>query len=182
MERSELEQLRSLVGKYTHMVYEAVKAGKVSELSHDEQLQAKAIQEHLHLPGVHNALEFADVREGQPFEMEVRGQPLSPLAHIAQHAAVLSMLEGDNDAKAAFETLTKEEGASEHHAIHMLSGLSLGFLWVSCHGQHGLERDESDLLRGDLGYALKRICRDPRYRRRLAQEFSASHWEQIDNQ
>jgi hypothetical protein len=34
----------------------------------EEQLLARAMQEHMHLKHIHNALEFADVREGAPYE------------------------------------------------------------------------------------------------------------------
>ena len=50
----------------------------------------------------------------------------------------------------------------------MLSELLRGFL----QGRQG------DLFEGDLGYAQKRICRDPNYRRQLAQAFPAAHWEE----
>jgi len=81
-------ELRKLVGQHDKLVYEAVQAGNVAELSHDGQLCAQAIQEHVHLRHVHNALEFADLREGQPYEITIRGHTVSPLAHVHTHAAV----------------------------------------------------------------------------------------------
>jgi hypothetical protein len=177
MNRNQKQQLRSLLDDLDHAVYEAVKAGKVSELPHEAQLQAKAIEEHLDLPGVHNALEFGDLREGQPFVMEVTGHHLSPLLHITVHETILNILEADSDARAAFERLTQEESVSEHHAIHVLGGLFLGFYWVAEHGRSGLERDDRDLYRGDFDDALKRICRDPRYTYKVIRKFPPSHWE-----
>ena len=177
MSSDKLQRLRRLADEHDHAVYEAVKAGKVSELSHEGQLQARAIEEHLNLPGVHNALEFADVRDGQPFEMEHEGQLLSPLAHITLHAAVLNMLEDDGDVRAAFESLTQEKAVSQHHAIHILGGLLLSFAWVGHHGRTGLEKDDCDVLERDFGHALKRICRDADFRRKVIQKFPASHWE-----
>ena len=50
----ELAKLRELTGSY-----EAVKAGTMAELPEEEQLFARAMQEHMHLKHIHNALEFA---------------------------------------------------------------------------------------------------------------------------
>ena len=177
VEKNKLERLRSLADTDDHAVYEAIKAGKVGELSHEGQLEAKAIEEHLNFPGVHNALEFGDLRDGQPFELEDAGQPVSPLAHIAAHAVILGMLETNSDARAAVESLKQERAVSEHHAIHVLSALVLGYQLIAVHGRNGLEKDERDLLKGDFEYALKRICRDPRYRYRLTRRFGPAHWE-----
>jgi hypothetical protein len=55
----------------TPMVYEAVKADTVAQLPLESQLFAKAMQEHMHLPHIHNALAFADIREGEPYEITV---------------------------------------------------------------------------------------------------------------
>jgi hypothetical protein len=60
----------------------------VGELPQGSQLFAQAIREHMHLKHIHNALEFADVREGEQYEIMVGGEPVSPMAHIAAHAAV----------------------------------------------------------------------------------------------
>jgi hypothetical protein len=75
-------ELRRLVGQHDKLVYKAVKAGKVAELSHESQLLAQAIQEHMHLRHVHNALEFADLREGERYEITVGGDTVSPLAYV----------------------------------------------------------------------------------------------------
>jgi hypothetical protein len=56
------------------------------------QILAKVIQEHLGLPHVHNALEFADVRGGEPYEVD----GVSPLAHLRMHAVVEGMLDRGN--------------------------------------------------------------------------------------
>ncbi len=84
----QLEELRKLTGQLQKLTYEAVKSGTMAELSDEEQLFARAMQEHMHLKHVHNALEFADVREGAPYEVEFEGNVISPLAHVAMHAAV----------------------------------------------------------------------------------------------
>jgi hypothetical protein len=68
MDDPKFTELRRLVGQHEKTVYEAVKAGKVAELPHESQLYARAMQEHMHLKHVHNALEFADLREGAPYE------------------------------------------------------------------------------------------------------------------
>ena len=63
MDDPKLTELRKLVGQHDKLVYEAVKSGRVAQLPHESQLIAQAIQEHMHLKHVHNALEFADLRE-----------------------------------------------------------------------------------------------------------------------
>ena len=85
--------LRKLVDQRQKLIYEAVKAGMAAGLPHESQLMAQAIQEHMHLAHVHNALEFADLREGTPYEITVQGQPMSPMAHVAVHSAVKAQIE-----------------------------------------------------------------------------------------
>jgi len=96
-------ELRKLVGQHEKIVYEAVKAGTVAQLPHESQLFAKAMQEHMHLKHIHNALEFADVREGVQYEITVGGQTVNPMAHVAAHAAVKGQIEQDPLVRAAFE-------------------------------------------------------------------------------
>lgn len=73
MDDSKLKELRNSVGQHEKLVYEAGKAGMVAELLHKHQFLARAVQGHLHLKHVHNALEFADLREGEPYEVTVDG-------------------------------------------------------------------------------------------------------------
>ena len=84
----QLEELRKLTAQLQKLTYEAVKSGTMAELSEEEQLFARAMQEHMHLKHVHNALEFSDLREGAPYEVEFEGNVISPLAHVAMHASV----------------------------------------------------------------------------------------------
>jgi hypothetical protein len=98
-------ELRKLVGQHQKIVYEAVKADTVAQLPHESQLFAKAMQEHIHLRHIHNALEFADLREGAPYEITVGGEPVNPLAHLTAHAAVKGQLEQDPLVRAAFEKM-----------------------------------------------------------------------------
>jgi hypothetical protein len=63
-------ELLELIGHYDALVYAAVKQGRVAELPRESQILAKMIQEHLGLPHVHKALEFADVRGGEPYEVD----------------------------------------------------------------------------------------------------------------
>ena len=49
MDGDELAKLRKLMGQLHKLTYEAVKAGAVAELPDEEQLVARAIQEHMHL-------------------------------------------------------------------------------------------------------------------------------------
>jgi hypothetical protein len=105
MDESEFTELRRLIGRHEKLVFEAIKAGMVSELPHEGQLYAQAVQEHMHLKHVHNALEFADLREGTPYEITLEGEPVNPLAHVTTHAAVKGQLEQDTLVRAAFEKM-----------------------------------------------------------------------------
>ena len=93
MDGDELAKLRKLTGQLQKLTYEAAKADMVAELPHEEQLFARAMQEHMHLKHIHNALEFADLREGAPYEIEFVGDAVSPLMHVAVHAAVKGQIE-----------------------------------------------------------------------------------------
>ena len=114
-------ELRKLVGQREKIVYEAVKADTVAQLPPESQLFAKAMQEHIHLRHIHNALEFADLREGEPYEITVEGEPVNPLAHLTAHAAVKGQLEQDPLVRAAFEKMLAT-GTAAHHAEHVPLG------------------------------------------------------------
>ena len=116
-------ELRELVAQYDALVYAAVKQGRVAELPREGQILAKVIQEHLGLPHVHNALEFADVRGGEPYEVD----GVSPMAPLRMHAAVEGMLDGGTaDVKAAYEKLLAT-GIERHHAVHILGAIFMEF-------------------------------------------------------
>src|SRR5262245_50411419 len=87
-----LRELRKEVGKYNTLVYWAVREGMVSALPREGQILAKAIQDHLELPHIHNALEFGDVLEGEAYIVD----GASPIAHLYMHAAVEGMVEAGN--------------------------------------------------------------------------------------
>src|ERR1700757_2610275 len=101
----QLAKLRKLTGQLQKLTYEAVKSGTMAELTGEEQLFARAMQEHMHLKHIHNALEFADVREGAPYEVEFEGNVVSPLAHVAVHAAVKGQIEQVPEVRSAFERM-----------------------------------------------------------------------------
>ena len=101
----QLAKLRKLTGQLQKLTYEAVKSGTMAELSEEEQFFARAMQEHMHLKHIHNALEFADVREGAPYEVEFEGNVVSPLAHVAMHAAVKGQIEQIPEVRTAFEKM-----------------------------------------------------------------------------
>ena len=85
MDGDELAKLRKLTGQLHKLTYETAKADMVAELPHEQQLFARAMQEHMHLKHVHNALEFADLQEGAPYEIEFEGDAVSPLAQSGCH-------------------------------------------------------------------------------------------------
>ncbi len=120
MNDEERNKLRKLVGEYERFIYQAVKAEQINQLSGEDRLYAETIQEHLHLNHIHNALEFADVREGQQYEIQYQGEPLNPLLHLTMHAAVKQVVGHDEDARSAFNALLAD-GINRHHAEHILS-------------------------------------------------------------
>ena len=164
-----LSKLRELVGQYDVLVYAAVKQGRVAELPREGQILAKVIQEHLGLPHVHNALEFADVRGGEPYE--VGG--VSPMAHLRMHAAVEGMLDGGNaDVKAAFEKLLAT-GIERHHAVHIVGAIFVEFYFDAVKGiQQSAPSDKADRK---FTRSLRKIHTDSSFRTKMARRFSEQH-------
>src|ERR1700686_2351074 len=128
MDDAKLTELRKMVSLHEKLVYDAVKAGTVGELPHESQLYAQAVQEHMQLKHAHNALEFADQREGAQYEITVDGEIVNPVAHITTHAAVNGQIEQDPLVRAAFEKMVAT-GTSAHHAEHVLGAMLLEAQW-----------------------------------------------------
>jgi hypothetical protein len=172
MDDPQLSELRRLVGQHEKIVYEAVKEGTVAELPHESQLYAKAMQEHLHLPHVHNALEFADLREGAPYEITVRGQTVNPMAHVTAHAAVKGQLEQDPLVSAAFEKMVAT-GTSAHHAEHVLGALLLETELATARAREAgkdTEKAQKIYIR-----KLRKLSQDSAFRKKLTRQFTADH-------
>ena len=168
----QLEKLRKLTGQLHKLIYEAVKSGTMAELSEEEQLFARAMQEHMHLKHIHNALEFADLREGEPYEITVGGEPVNPLAHLTAHAAVKGQLEQDPLVRAAFEKMLAT-GTAAHHAEHVLGALLFETEWETA---RALETGkDTEKLRGVFTRRLQKLIRDSAFRRKLTQRFTADH-------
>jgi hypothetical protein len=172
MDDAKLTDLRRLVGQHAKLVYEAVKSGMVVELPHESRLYAQAIQEHMHLKHIHNALEFADVREGEQYEIEVDGETVNPLAHIAAHSAVKGQIEQDPLVRAAFEKMVAT-GTSPHHAEHVLGALLLEEQWE---GAQAIEAGK-DAQKAQIAYKhkIQRLIRDSDFRKKLTRQFSEDH-------
>jgi hypothetical protein len=162
-------ELRELVGQYDALVYAAVKQGRVAELPREGQILAKVIQEHLGLPHIHNALEFADVRGGEPYEVD----GVSPMAHLRMHAAVEGMLEGGNaDVKAAYEKLLAT-GIERHHAAHIVGAIFLEYYFDAAKRmQQGAPSDKAERK---FTRSLRKICTDSSFRKKMARRFSEQH-------
>jgi hypothetical protein len=162
-------ELRELVGQYDALIYAAVKQGRVAELPREGQILAKVIEEHLGLPHVHNALEFADVRGGEPYEVD----GVSPMAHLRMHAAVEEMLDGGNaDVKAACEKLLAT-GIERHHAIHIVGAIFMEFYFDAA---KAMERGApSEKAEGKFTRNLKKIRTDSSFRRKMARRFGERH-------
>jgi|SRR5208337_3633529 len=173
MDDSKITKLRQLTGQHHKLVFEAVKAGKVDEVPWESQTLALAMSEHMQLKHVHNALEFADLRDGEPYQIEVDGDVVSPLAHVAMHSAVKAMVETEPPVQAAFEKMLAT-GASAHHAEHVL-----GVLFVEHYVHLGKAvATDADVEKARAAYhrKTKKITRDAVYRRKLLRQFPADHF------
>src|ERR1700694_993943 len=142
-------ELRRRVAQHEKIVYEAVQADRVAELPHESQLFAKAMQEHMHMKHIHNALEFADLREGEPYEITVGGEPVNPLAHLTAHAAV--------------------KGQPEH----VLGALFLEIEWETARAVEAGK--DTERPRGVYIRKLQKLIRDSAFRKKLTRQFTADH-------
>ena len=172
MDDPEFAKLRRLVGQHEKVVYEAAKAGSLAQLPHESQLFAKAMQEHMHLKHIHNALEFADVREGEPYEITVGGEPVNPLAHLTAHAAVKGQVEEDPVVRAAFEKMVST-GTSAHHAEHILAALLMETEWETARAVEAGKDIEK--LQKMYIHKLQKLTRDSIFRKKLAKQFTDDH-------
>ena len=165
-------ELRRLIGQHQKLIYEAVKSGAVATLPHEDQLYARAIEEHMHLKHIHHALEFADVREGTPYEITVNGELVNPIAHVTMHAAVKGQIEQDPLVRAAFEKMLAT-GTSAHHAEHVLSAMFLETYWER---EKAVEAGDNT-TRAETRYnsRLQKVVSDSAFRRKLTRKFTADH-------
>jgi hypothetical protein len=172
MDDPQFTGLRRLVGQHEKLVFEAIKAGRVAELPRESQLYAQAVQEHIHLKHVHNALEFADLREGVPYEITVGGETVNPLAHVTAHAAVKGQIEQDPLVSAAFEKMVAT-GTSAHHAEHVLGALLFETEWETARAVEAAKDPE----KAQTAYKrkLQKLIRDSAFRKKLTRQFTADH-------
>lgn len=164
MPEGNLNRLRKLVGQHEHLVYGAVKAGGIGHLSGESLSLAEAIQDHANLRHIHNALEYSDVREGQPYEIQYQGDTVNPLMHVYSHAAVKESVTHNEGASSAFAKLLSE-GISRHHAEHILSMFLLEAEWHAAHGG-----DEEGFQN-----SLQKICASRKFRRKWIEKTSGAH-------
>jgi hypothetical protein len=170
MDDHERLKLSKLMGEFHKLTYEAVKAGAVDALPRDDRLLGQAMQEHMHLKHVHNALEFADLHDGAPYEIEFQGSTVNPLAHIAVHAAVKGQIEQDPEVRAAFEKMVAT-GVAAHHAEHVLGGLLAEFLWGSSRSSEAT----ASKAKARYDHSIQKLCRDSQFRKKMTRRFGDSH-------
>jgi len=172
MDDPKLKELRKLVGQREKLIYEAVKAGMLADLPREDQLYARAIQEHMDLKHVHNALEFVDLREGEQYEITADGDMVNPLAHLAVHAAVKGQIAEDPAVREAFDKMVAT-GTSAHHAEHVLGALLMEEQWEAGHADDAGE----DPTRALIVYKgkVKKLVWDSAYRKKLTRQFTDDH-------
>ncbi len=126
----------------------------------------------MHLKHVHNALEFADLREGAPYEITVGGEAVNPLAHLTAHAAVKGQLEQDPLVRAAFEKMLAT-GTSAHHAEHILGALLFEAEWQTARAvETGKDTEKAQKI---YIRKLQKLIRDSAFRKKLTRQFTADH-------
>jgi len=166
----ELAKLRKLTGQLQKLTYDAVKNGTMAELPEEEQLFATAMQEHMHLKHIHNALEFADLREGDPYEVEFEGNVVSPLAHVAIHAAVKEQIEKLPEVRNAFETMVAT-GTPAHQAEHVLGGLLGELMWeITRASEKGVAK-----VKARYDRSIQKLSEDSSFRKKMTKRFGGSH-------
>ena len=97
----------------------------------------------------------------------------SPIFHLFEHGAVEGMIEGGHEEmKAAYEKLLTT-GFDSHHAVHILWGL-LSQLYFDVHtaNSRGEPFDEAER---EFQKALRKICTDSAFRRKMARQFNGTH-------
>jgi len=130
------------------------------------------MQEHMHLKHVHNALEFADLREGAPYEITVGGEAVNPLAHLTAHAAVKGQLEQDPLVRAAFEKMLAT-GTSAHQAEHILGALLFEAEWQTARAvETGKDTEKAQKI---YIRTLQKLIRDSAFCKKLTRQFTADH-------
>jgi hypothetical protein len=175
MDESNIAELRKMAGRHEKLVYEEVKAGKIDRLPPETRIFAKAIQEHMQLKHVHNALEFADLRDGEQYEVEVEGNIVNPMAHVAMHAAVKGQLEKDPLIKDAFERMVAT-GTTAHHAEHVLIRMLVESQWKITRAiEAGEDAEKMEKIQKVYFRNLQKLIRDSAYRRNLVQGVTADH-------
>ena len=172
MDDPKLRELRKLVGRREKLIYEAVKAGIVDDLPHDSQLYARAIQEHMDLKHVHNALEFADLREGERYEITAGEYTVNPMVHLAVHAAVKGQIADDPSVREAFDKMVAT-GTSAHHAEHVLGALLTEEQWEASQADDA-GKDPTRALVVYMG-KVKKLVWDSAYRKKLTRQFTDDH-------
>jgi antitoxin (DNA-binding transcriptional repressor) of toxin-antitoxin stability system len=161
MDDARLKDLRELVGHHAKLVYDFVRTRMESELPHESQLYAQAIREHMHLKQFPNALEFADVRAGEQYEITVGGETVNPMAPIAAYSAVKGQIDQEPLARAAFEKMVAT-GISAHHAEHVLG---VPFLEMEREGAQAIEAGkDTQKVQASYNRKIQKLIRDSAFR------------------
>jgi hypothetical protein len=115
---------------------------------------------------------FADLREGEPYEITVGGEAVNPMAHLTAHAAVKGQVEQDRLVRAAFEKMVSA-GTAAHHAEHILGALLFETEWEAARAVEAGKDIEK--IQKMYIHKLQKLSRDPAFRKKLSQRFTADH-------
>ena len=170
MDDPKLSAFHKLLARMKAWSTPPVKAGAIDDLPHESLLFAKIVQEHMHLKHVHNALEFADLRDGTPYDTTFNGDPVSSSIRLALHAAVKGQIEADPLVRAAFDKMVTT-GTSAHHAEHVLCALLAETQFEEMQALDAGE--DSGKQRAIYIHKLQKPARDSAFRKKLTQSFPA---------
>jgi hypothetical protein len=95
---------------------------------------------------------------------------VSPLAHVAVHAAVKGQVEQAPEVRAAFEKMVAT-GTPAHHAEHVLAALVGELMWgISRGSKRGAAKAKERYDR-----SIQKLYEDSTFREKMTKRFGASH-------
>ena len=111
------------------------------------------------------------MREGAPYEIEFEGDTVSPLAHVAVHAAVKGQIEQVPEVRMAVERMVAT-GTPAHHAEHVLGALLAELMWETSRASGG---EVPAKAKAHYDRSIQKLCGDSGFRKKMTRRFGDSH-------
>ena len=96
---------------------------------------------------------------------------MSPLAHVAVHAAVKGQIELVPEVRSAFEKMVAT-GTPAHHAEHVLGALLAELMWETSRASGG---EAPAKAKAHYDSSIQKRCRDSAFRKKMTKRFGDSH-------